>query len=117
MSELDSKKWVYEAFYFGHGGWPDEAIWRLDSEGKELWMPYGLLVETVEECELLWLKHRTASDKEPSIKEQAEMWVLGWWRSFDEETTQRIYERDQHDGWGEPSSLQPDKDSTPLQEA
>lgn len=108
--------WTFESMYFGHGGMPDEAIWRTDGIRREVRFSYGILQESPEACRKLWEKNRTPADSEPTMRYvDQNYWSVSWWVTLAPEAAEKAYELDVRDGWGGAKIIDnPDRGLTPL---
>lgn len=116
--ENTEHNWRYECFYFGSSGWPSDAIWRVDGDVREFWVDHPILLPSKEAAQKLYDENKSKETREPSAKQYLDrngQWSVGWWyRYSDKAVEEQEYARDRKDGWGDPSELQPDSDSTPL---
>lgn len=113
----------YWSFYFGHGGWPDEAIWRVNQETgeKQTLIVYPAGRGSVEELLPLWDQAtRDLEGFEDSyirIEPHYTTWGSGdghmlwfglrYWQGWkDGDAAQAAWDRDAEDSWGGPTPYQ-----------
>jgi len=95
-------KTIYKDFYFGHGGSPDSALWKIEDGSYFLQINFGRLLETVEEAQEKWdlIKYNPLYF-DATVKEYDGLYSFSYWKKMsDNGVIPEQYERDEKDSWG-----------------